>query len=90
MTIAEAETLFEFPCEFPIKAMGKKEFDIEGIVLGVVRQHSDAITEGSIRARESKSGTFVSITVHIEAQSKAQLDAIYMDLTAHPELLMSM
>jgi putative lipoic acid-binding regulatory protein len=32
--------------------------------------------------RESGKGNYVSITVTVQATSRAQLDAIYMDLTA--------
>lgn len=84
------DTHFEFPCTFPIKAMGKNTPDIKAIIEEIVRRHIDIEHEHIVRIRESKGGKFVSITVEIEAQSKAQLDAIYMDLTACPDVLMSL
>jgi len=90
MTELEHDTAFEFPCQFPIKAMGKNIPNIDAIVVEIVRRHVDDLGEGSVKTRESNGGKFISVTVTIEAQSKAQLDAIYMDLTACPEVLMSL
>jgi len=86
----EQETAFEFPCMFPIKAMGKNTQNLRMIVTEIVRFHVETLTEDAVKLRESKGGKFISVTVHIEAQSKAQLDAIYMDLTACPDILMSL
>jgi len=84
------ETLFEFPCQFPIKAMGKADIELDLIVVEIVRRHAPNMTEGSVSSRPSKDGNFMAITVIIEASSKKQLDAIYQDLTDHPHVLMAL
>ena len=83
----EQETLFEFPCRFPIKAMGKtgEEFDI--LVVEIVRRHAPDLNEGAVTLRESSGGKWVSVTVVIDATSKAQLDAIYRELSAHEKVV---
>jgi len=81
------ETCFTFPCEFPIKAMGKTGEDLEIAVMEIVNRHVDDIKEGAVSFNSSKGGKYTSITIAITAQSKAQLDAIYMDLTAHELVL---
>ncbi len=86
----EHETPFEFPCQFPIKAMGKYTPELYAIVVEIVRRHVDNLSETAVKIRPSSKGKFASVTVMVEAQSKAQLDAIYMDLTACPEILMSL
>ena len=78
----ESETLLEFPCRFPIKAMGPSCDELEVAVLTILRRHVKDISEGAISIRPSKNGRFTAITVTITARSKAQLDAIYMELTA--------
>lgn len=77
----EEETLFEFPCEFPIKAMGKTGPELEMAVLEIINRHVMDLSEGAIRLAESKGGKYTSITIIITAQSKAHLDGIYMELT---------
>ncbi|HIG65899.1 MAG: DUF493 domain-containing protein [Gammaproteobacteria bacterium] len=84
------DSLFEFPCQFPIKAMGKNIPDLDAIVVALVRRHVDNLSENAVKTRASKGGKYISITVEVEAQSKAQLDAIYMDLTACPDIIMTL
>lgn len=77
------ETLFEFPCDFPIKAMGESCAEFDATVVAIVRQHVEDINEGAVTSKQSSGGKFTSVTVTIRATSKAQLDAIYQDLTSH-------
>ena len=90
MTELEHESPFEFPCQFPIKAMGKNIPDLDAIVVEIIRRHVDKLSENAVRTRESKGAKFISITVEIEAQNKAQLDAIYTDLNACPNIVMTL
>lgn len=83
------ESLLEFPCEFPIKAMGKALIGIEQTVIDIVRKHVDDFDESTLRIKPSSNGKYIGVTVTITARSRAQLDAIYMELTAHPDILMS-
>lgn len=80
------ETLLRFPCSFPIKAMGRNEHGIEALVLEIVERHAPGMGPDEVRARPSRNGNWVAVTVVIEATSKAQLDAIYRDLSAHEQI----
>ena len=90
MTELEHESPFEFPCQFPIKAMGRNIADLDAIIVEIIRRHVDNLSENAVRTRESKGAKFISITVEIKAQSKAQLDAIYTDLNACPHIVMTL
>ncbi len=83
----DQETLLEFPCRFPIKAAGKAGEDFDTLVVEIVRRHVPDLNEGAITTRQSSGGKWVSVTVVIEATSKAQLDAIYRDLSAHDKVV---
>jgi putative lipoic acid-binding regulatory protein len=80
----ERETLFEFPCSFPIKVMGLAEGGLAQAVLEVVRRHDAGFDAASMEMRASSGGKYVSLTCTIMATSKAQLDALYRELTSHP------
>lgn len=84
------ESLLEFPCDFSIKAMGKAEPDFDILVYELVRRHAPDIHEGAVRSRPSKGGKWVSVTVTLRAESRDQLDAIYLDLTAHEKVVMAL
>ena len=79
---------FSFPCDYEIKAMGLDDGRFHELVIGIVRRHCDTVYEDSLRTRASRGGKYVSISIVIEAHSRAQLDAIYDDLTAHDKVLM--
>jgi putative lipoic acid-binding regulatory protein len=79
---------FEFPCSYEIKAMGIDDGRFHEVVVEIIRRHCDRVRQDSLRSRSSRGGKYVSISVVIEAESRAQLDAIYDDLTAHDKVLM--
>lgn len=80
----EKETLFEFPCAFPIKIMGLADDALAQAVLEVVLRHDPGFDGASMEMRASSGGKYVSLTCTITATSKPQLDALYMELTSHP------
>ncbi len=85
-TPEQPETLLEFPCEYPIKAMGETSADFDAVVVEIVSRHVERLAENAVSSRQSSGGKFTSITVTIQATSKSQLDAIYQDLTDHPRI----
>ena len=43
------ETLFEFPCDFPLKVMGRRTDDFRSLVLGIIQKHAGADRAGQDR-----------------------------------------
>jgi putative lipoic acid-binding regulatory protein len=86
----QAETLLEFPCKFPIKAMGRSDGDLEAVVTAIVLSHAELYAGEPVTVQPSSSGNYLSITVTIEASSKAQLDRIYQDLTDCGQVLLAL
>jgi putative lipoic acid-binding regulatory protein len=82
-----SDTLFRFPCEFPLKVMGRRSDDFRSIVLGIVQKHAGAIAADKIEERPSKDGTYLSLTCTFQAQSREQLDGLYRELTACERVL---
>ncbi|HEY6898879.1 MAG TPA: DUF493 family protein [Rhodocyclaceae bacterium] len=78
------ETLLEFPCDFPIKIMGATRDDFAQAILEVVIRHDPGFDAASMEMRPSKAGNYLSLTCTVRATSKAQLDALYRELTGHP------
>lgn len=80
---AQADTLFNFPCEFPIKIMGENLPEFTPAVLAILRQHVGEFDEAQLLSCESRSGKYVSLTATFVAHSREQLDALYLALTSH-------
>lgn len=85
-----SDTLFEFPCDFPLKVMGRRTDDFRSIVLGIVQKHAGPITAANIEERPSASGNYLSLTCTFTAQSKQQLDDLYRELTAHERVMVAL
>lgn len=86
----EKETLLEFPCDFPVKIMGKAHEDLRKAVEDILAEHAPEFDSEDISIRESKDGNYHALTAVIHAKSKAQLDAIYQALTDHELVLMAL
>ncbi|MFM0508334.1 DUF493 family protein [Paraburkholderia sp. RL17-373-BIF-A] len=78
------ESLFEFPCDFPIKIMGKSHPQFAETIVTVVRQFDNEVDASRIETRPSSGGNYTGLTVTVRATSREQLDDIYRALTGHP------
>jgi len=81
---AKPDTLLTFPCDFPIKVMGKCVEGFAQEMTTVIQVNAPDFDPTSIEVRNSAGGKYVSLTCTVIAQSQAQLDAIYRSLTSHP------
>ncbi len=90
MSEAKDEKLFNFPCECPIKMMGRDQPEFREAAVALVEQHVGKISSKAIRTAFSRNGNFLSITITIKAKSQQQLDDIYHDLTEHDEILVAL
>ncbi|TDY04331.1 HP0495 family protein [Thiohalophilus thiocyanatoxydans] len=88
--MSQEETFLEFPCEFPIKVMGRSDVDLHSLVMELVGKHVPELSEKDITRRDSRQGNYISLTVTVTASSKAQLDQIYLDLNASDAVLMTL
>ena len=84
------DTLLEFPTDFPIKIMGEKREGFAHAMVELVQRHAPDFKAETLEMRASSSGKYLSVTCTIRATSKAQLDALYREITAHPWVNMAL
>ena len=77
-----------FPCIFPVKVMGANLDDFENLVVSIVQKHANLAENEKTINHLSRNRRFISITVHIWAESQEQLDKIYQELSTHERVLM--
>jgi putative lipoic acid-binding regulatory protein len=80
-------SLLQFPCDFPLKVMGRRSDDFRSIVLGIVQKHAGTIAAQQIEERPSRDGNYLSLTCTFPARSREQLDALYRELTSCERVL---
>lgn len=84
------ETLFDFPCDFPIKMMGRDEDGFRNVARQLVEKHTGPLDDSAVQTSLSANGNFVSVTVTVTATSREQLDAIYREVSGHEAVLMAL
>ena len=72
----------EFPCEYPIKVLGRSVDTFESVIFDVFERHAPGFDQETITVKASSKGTFTSITITITATGKEQLEALHQDLMA--------
>ena len=81
-------SLIQYPCDFPIKILGHTRAGFAQAVLEVVQRHAPDFDGSAMEMKASKRGKYLSITCVIRATSREQLDALYLELCAHPMVVM--
>ena len=84
----QTESLIEYPCEFPIKVLGRTQAGFAQAVLGIVRSHAPDFDGSTMEMKTSKQGKYLSVTCTIRATSRQQLDGLYRELCDHPMVVM--
>jgi putative lipoic acid-binding regulatory protein len=82
------ESALTYPCDFPIKVMGRREANFAQSVLEIVLRHAPDFQPATMEMRPSRQGRYLSLTVTVQARSREQLDALYRELCDHPSVVM--
>ncbi|HSD54369.1 MAG TPA: DUF493 domain-containing protein [Burkholderiales bacterium] len=81
-------TLLAFPCDFPIKVLGKRQMAFAQTIVDIVKRHAPDFDPATLEMRTSREATYLSLTLTIRATSRAQLDDLYRELCDHPMVTM--
>ena len=82
--------VFEFPCEFPVKVMGRASPDFRRLTRDIMERHAGTLSDSQIVERLSKDENFIALTFTIRASNREQLDALYRELTASEDVLIAL
>lgn len=72
----------EFPCDYPIKVLGRHSDEFQAVIIAVFEQHAPGFDQETIKIKASSKGTFTSVTITITATGQEQLEALHRDLLA--------
>jgi putative lipoic acid-binding regulatory protein len=86
--VSELDTdLFQFPCVFPVKAIGKDADGFTKVVTEIIRHHVPDLAADAVTTRPSAGGKYIAVTATFIAQSREQLDAMYRELSSNEQVL---
>lgn len=80
------ESPLKFPADVAVKVFGRNEEKFRVAAVAIARQHyGDSHT---VAEQPSKKGNYLSLTITVRAQTRAEIDAMYTDLTASEDIIM--
>ena len=82
--IPPEQSLIEYPSAFPIKVMGAQAEGFVDAVVAIARRHDPLFDDSRVELRPSRAGNYLGVTITVTATSRAQLDALYAELSSHP------
>ncbi len=78
----------EFPCQYPIKVIGKSNDQFRKNILQIIHSHfKKRLSDDLVSFKHSKNNKYLSITIDFEAESREHVDSIYKDLKACQEVV---
>jgi uncharacterized protein len=86
--MTDNESLIEFPCNFPIKIIGNNTAYFATEIIEITRKHFPNTPDEVIIMQESQHGNYLSLTITVYVHNKQTLDALYLELTKHPDIKM--
>ena len=84
----DGQSFIEYPTDFPIKVMGRREPRLVHTIVEIVRRHAPDFDPANVEMRTSKKNSYLSITCTVRATSREQLDTLYQELCDHPMVVM--
>jgi|TARA_B110000495_G_C22510973_1_gene312578 uncharacterized protein len=78
----------EFPCEYPIKVVGRAAPDYKQFVTDVILRHAADLDLSTVQIQPSRNGNFYSVRFTIIATGVDQLEAIFEELKASGRVTM--
>jgi len=84
----DGQSLIEYPTDFSIKVMGRREPRLVHTIVDIVRRHAPDFDPATVEMRTSKKNSYLSVTCTVRATSREQLDALYQELCDHPMVVM--
>ncbi len=76
----QAPPKIEFPCDYPIKVIGKVTPGFKEFVIKTISVHAPDLDYEEVELNFSRNGKFVSVRLSIMATGKEQLDNLFKDL----------
>ncbi len=75
---------FQFPGEFEITVLGRADAGLEDALRGALAGLGLALVEGSLRAKPSSAGNYVSVSATFHCPDRERYEAVHAALRANP------
>lgn len=81
------EELWDFPCQYDLKVMGRAKHPMADIVADIVERYIESFDrQQHLSSRASRNGNFIAITASFTLTHKDQVEGIYRELSLREEI----
>ncbi len=81
-----ADSPLKFPADVSVKVFGRNEPAFRTAAIEIARAHYG--DRHTVVEQLSKKGNYLSLSITVRAESREQIDALYVDLVAHADIIM--
>ncbi len=75
-----------FPMRYPLKVIGDSSHPMRDIVAALLQRHIPDFDPATLSCQPSSAGRYVSVRAEFILHSKEQVDRLYADLAACPQI----
>jgi putative lipoic acid-binding regulatory protein len=86
--VVSSEALLEFPCDYPLKVIGRPDEQLRARVQAIVARHVPDVPAVRISERLSAKGNFLSFSYLLPATSREQVEALVAELRSCEGVMM--
>lgn len=86
--MSNTTSLMEFPCDFPLKIIGKHSNSFVQDVTSIILKHFPTTPLQNITQKPSDKGNYIALTVTLHVLDQPTLDALYQELGKLPDIKM--
>lgn len=90
MGVEDKGTLYQFPCPYALKVMGKNSNEFYSVVSAIVERHVAPANEITYTSRTSSGDKYIAITATFPAESQEQIYGLYRELNESELVLMTL
>jgi uncharacterized protein len=84
-----ADDIIVYPCQMTVKVMGKNTQHFEKAIADIFKKEKVDPIE-PIKKTASRQQKYLSLSITVQAESKEQMDALYVAITDHPDVILAL
>ncbi|HMY00121.1 MAG TPA: DUF493 domain-containing protein [Agitococcus sp.] len=77
---------WELPRHHTFKVLGEMQYPLAQVVADIAIKHCPSFDAAKISMRSSSGGKYLSVTVEVYLETKDQINGLYEDFNAAPEI----
>lgn len=88
LTEIQNDELWVFPMDYPLRILGEAQYPLADIVTAILLRHVPDFNPATLSEKPSSGGKYVSVSTIVYVTHKDQINGMYAEFAATPEIRM--